>query len=231
MNFQWDNRNIFIFDANCSRKNFWKFSHEFSSQFSHHKFSTYFSFPDPDPAGLRLLNAFNHLVFIDDDDDVDILRSPGLGEPGSSLDRKSSFWKRQKRKKNSLDRFFGEDMIHKLCIHVMLKFRNFIAIYDQKRKIYAQKRFYFLSDKNKSKIKKQKSKRKDKFVRPSADELWNLIKQIWMVRRIHEGKSGTRNAMNEKPRKNLRSFLREKSFFTYSARRMTEIKSKTRFIG
>lgn len=54
----------------------------------------YFSLPDPDPAGLRLRKAFNHLVFIDVVDAVDILRSPpGLGEPGSSLLRKSSFCK------------------------------------------------------------------------------------------------------------------------------------------
>lgn len=53
---------------------------------------THFSLPEePDPAGLRLRKAFNHLVFIDDEDDDDILRSPGLGEPGSSLLKKSSF--------------------------------------------------------------------------------------------------------------------------------------------
>lgn len=39
------------------------------------RFFAYFSLPEG-PEGLRLRKAFNHLVFIDDDDDVDILRSP-----------------------------------------------------------------------------------------------------------------------------------------------------------
>lgn len=39
-------------------------------------FFAYFSLPEGPEAGLRLRKAFNHLVFIDDDDDVDILRSP-----------------------------------------------------------------------------------------------------------------------------------------------------------
>lgn len=61
---------------------------------------THFSFPDPEPAGLRLLNAFNHFVFIDVDEAVDILRSPlGMGEPGSSLLKKSSFWNDRNNKK------------------------------------------------------------------------------------------------------------------------------------
>ena len=52
----------------------------------------YLSFADPD-AGLRLLNAFNHFVFIDVDD-TDIFRSPLLGElSGSTLLRNSSFYK------------------------------------------------------------------------------------------------------------------------------------------
>ena len=50
------------------------------------------SLADPE-AGLRLLNAFSHLVFIDVDD-TDILRSPLLGEPSvSTLLRNSSFCK------------------------------------------------------------------------------------------------------------------------------------------
>lgn len=59
----------------------------------------------PDPAGLRLRKAFNHFVFIDDEDDEDIFLSPpGLGEPGSSLLKKSSFCK-DKEKSTSKMRF------------------------------------------------------------------------------------------------------------------------------
>jgi hypothetical protein len=52
----------------------------------------YLSLPDPE-AGLRLRKAFNHFVFIDVEDDVDILRSPALGEPGSNLAKNKSFCK------------------------------------------------------------------------------------------------------------------------------------------
>jgi len=52
---------------------------------------TYLSLPDGPEAGLRLRKAFNHFVFIDDEEDDDILRSPNFGEPGSSLAKKSSF--------------------------------------------------------------------------------------------------------------------------------------------
>lgn len=54
---------------------------------------THFSFEDdPPPAGLRLRKAFNHFVFIELDDAIDILRSPEYpGEPGSNFVKKSSF--------------------------------------------------------------------------------------------------------------------------------------------
>lgn len=55
------------------------------------RFFAYFSLPEG-PEGFRLRKAFNHLVFIDDDDDVDILRSPWTcGELGSNFTRNSSF--------------------------------------------------------------------------------------------------------------------------------------------
>lgn len=59
--------------------------------------NTHFSgAPDELEAGLRLLNAFIHLVFIDDELDVDNLRSPGppIGDPGSVFLIKSSFYKK-----------------------------------------------------------------------------------------------------------------------------------------
>lgn len=63
------------------------------SKYLNNKFSTHLSLPDGPEAGLRLRNAFNHLVFIDDDDDVDILRSPPwtCGDVASNFAKKSSF--------------------------------------------------------------------------------------------------------------------------------------------
>lgn len=57
------------------------------------KKNTYFSAPLE--AGLRLLNAFIHLVFIDNWLDTDNLRSPAppVGDPGSIFFTKSSFCK------------------------------------------------------------------------------------------------------------------------------------------
>lgn len=69
-------------------------------------FGTYLSFAEP--AGFRLRNAFNHLVFIEEELEEDILRSP-RGEPGSILPKNNSFCnekngetKRKERKKNDL---------------------------------------------------------------------------------------------------------------------------------
>jgi hypothetical protein len=58
------------------------------------------SLADPLPAGLRLRKAFNHFVFIDVVEAADILRSPGFGEPGSNLAKKSSFCNEKKRHRN-----------------------------------------------------------------------------------------------------------------------------------
>lgn len=54
---------------------------------------TYLSFAEP--AGFRLLNAFNHLVFIEEELEEDILRSP-RGEPGSILPKNNSFCNEKK---------------------------------------------------------------------------------------------------------------------------------------
>lgn len=74
----------------------------FDMEISENDANTHFSgAPDELEAGLRLLNAFIHLVFIDDELDVDNLRSPGapIGDPGSVFFIKSSFYKETSREK------------------------------------------------------------------------------------------------------------------------------------
>lgn len=90
------------------------------------KFPTHFSgAPDELEAGLRLLKAFIHLVFIDDELDVDNFRSPEppIGDPGSVFFIKSSFYNEmtwEKKKKEKVKNHHSSVYFHNLPIQSVI---------------------------------------------------------------------------------------------------------------